>query len=68
MTTEERNNHLIQFERSLAFMREVCKYRKLDDDDINHLQWITRNLRRLKDYEPSELDWDEGNKEVIVHD
>lgn len=66
MTEKELDSHKIQFERALQQMFFIARERNLDKEDFKQLNWITRNLDRLRNYNPDELDWDDVNKEVTI--
>ena len=66
MTQKELESKKLEFEKNLEFLLFASRNRNLDGDDFRMLNWTARNLDRLRNYDASELDWDEENKEVLV--
>ena len=68
MTREELEHLKVQFNGAMQRMIFISRERDFGKEDFKTINWIARNLDRLRNHEPRELGWDEENKEVIVKD
>lgn len=66
MNNKDKSLHLYNFKKKFDEIKDISYKRDLDIDDIHRLNWVVRNIRRLKDYKPEDLGWDDSKKEILI--
>lgn len=66
MDNSELMHLLHKFEHHLNDIKRISYERDLTDDDIRCLNWIMRNIQRIKDNDVQSLKWDDVNKEILI--